>query len=150
AAITARPRSAAPLPSRFPSPFVGGQGGGRLPPNCNEEATPFGPVAVRREWFPDDGSQEVGALSTCLGFAPDELRHPLFLDTETTRLSGGTGTAAFLVGLACGGGEVRPRPPSACLRWRGGSFGHACPTVRCKPSSKACSTCIVPTTSPAA
>jgi len=100
AAITARPRSAAPLPSRFPSPFVGGQGGGRLPPNCNEEATPFGPVAVRREWFPDDGSQEVGALSTCLGFAPDELRHPLFLDTETTGLSGGTGTVAFLVGLA--------------------------------------------------
>jgi len=101
AAITARPRTA------FPSRYREGQGGvtqgggtRRLPPNCIEEMTPFGPVAVRREWFPDDGSQEVGALSTCLGFAPDELRRPLFLDTETTGLSGGTGTVAFLVGLA--------------------------------------------------
>jgi uncharacterized protein len=99
AAITARPRDG----SKAPSPSGGGQGGGlaaRLPANCAEEATPFGPVAVRREWFPDDGNQEVGALSTCLGFAPDELRRPLFLDTETTGLSGGTGTVAFLVGLA--------------------------------------------------
>ena len=102
AAITARPRPAFPSPARG-----GGQGGGtqggdtrRLPPNCIEEVTPFGPVAVRREWFPDDGSQEVGALSTCLGFAPEELQRPLFLDTETTGLSGGTGTVAFLVGLA--------------------------------------------------
>jgi uncharacterized protein len=71
-----------------------------LPHGCTEEPTPYGPVAVRREWFPDDGSLEVGALSTCLGFAPDELRRPLFLDTETTGLSGGTGTVAFLVGLA--------------------------------------------------
>jgi uncharacterized protein len=99
AAITARPRDGAKAPSHS----GGGQGGGlaaRLPANCTEEATPFGPVAVRREWFPDDGSQEVGALATCLGFAPDELRRPLFLDTETTGLSGGTGTVAFLVGLA--------------------------------------------------
>jgi uncharacterized protein len=98
AAITARPM----ISVRSPSPFGGGQGGGprRLPPNCAEEATPYGPVAVRREWFPDDGNQEVGALATCLGFAPDELRRPLFLDTETTGLSGGTGTVAFLVGLA--------------------------------------------------
>jgi uncharacterized protein len=107
AAITARPRIAAQLPSGFPSSSGGGLGGGfqhgssgRLPPNCIEESTPFGTVAVRREWFPDDGSQEVGALSTCLGYAPDELRRPLFLDTETTGLSGGTGTVAFLVGLA--------------------------------------------------
>jgi uncharacterized protein len=71
-----------------------------LPHGCTEEATPYGPVAVRREWFPDDGTQDVAALSTCLGFAPDELRRPLFLDTETTGLSGGTGTVAFLVGLA--------------------------------------------------
>jgi len=102
AAITARPRTASHSPARG-----GGQGGGtqsggirRLPPNCTEEATPFGRVAVRREWFPDDASHEVGALSSCLGFAPDELRRPLFLDTETTGLSGGTGTVAFLVGLA--------------------------------------------------
>jgi hypothetical protein len=55
---------------------------------------------VRREWFPDEGDREVEALSTCLGLAPDDLRRPLFLDTETTGLSGGTGTVAFLVGLA--------------------------------------------------
>jgi uncharacterized protein len=99
AAIAARPRAAL----RSPSPSGGGEGGGwagRLPANCSEEATPFGPVAVRREWFPDDGDRDVEALATCLGFAPGDLRRPLFLDTETTGLSGGTGTVAFLVGLA--------------------------------------------------
>jgi uncharacterized protein len=60
---------------------------------------------VRREWFPDDGDRDVDALSTCLGFAPGDLRRPLFLDTETTGLSGGTGTVAFLVGLAWREGE---------------------------------------------
>jgi uncharacterized protein YprB with RNaseH-like and TPR domain len=55
---------------------------------------------VRREWFPDDGDREVEALSSCLGFAQGDLQRPLFLDTETTGLSGGTGTVAFLVGLA--------------------------------------------------
>jgi uncharacterized protein len=72
----------------------------RLPANCTEEATPFGPVAVRRAWFPDNGDHELEALSACLGLAPGELGRPLFLDTETTGLSGGTGTVAFLVGLA--------------------------------------------------
>jgi hypothetical protein len=71
-----------------------------MPSGCTEEPTPFGPVGVRRAWFPDDGDQPVEALSTCLGFAPADLRRPLFLDTETTGLSGGTGTVAFLVGLA--------------------------------------------------
>ena len=102
AAIAARPNS----PVRAPSPARGGGQGGsagsasRLPANCVEEPTPFGPVVVRREWFPDYGDREVEALSSCLGFAPDDLRRPLFLDTETTGLSGGTGTVAFLVGLA--------------------------------------------------
>lgn len=107
AAITARPAGAnqpAPCPppqgeGKYASPS-GTEAFRRLPANCLEESTPYGPVAVRREWFADDGSQEVGALSTCLGFAPEELRRPLFLDTETTGLSGGTGTVAFLVGLA--------------------------------------------------
>src|SRR5205823_3162390 len=78
----------------------GGQGGGtagRRPANCAEELTPFGPVLVRREWLADQGDGDVGALATCLGLAPDELRRPLFLDTETTGLSGGTGTVAFMV-----------------------------------------------------
>jgi uncharacterized protein YprB with RNaseH-like and TPR domain len=100
AAITARPNDAPTRVSGFPSPDRGeGQGGG-LPANCREEVTPFGPVVVRREWFRDDGDQEVEALSTCLGLARSDLRRPLFLDTETTGLSGGTGTVAFLVGLA--------------------------------------------------
>jgi uncharacterized protein YprB with RNaseH-like and TPR domain len=72
----------------------------RLPANCVEEDTPYGPVIARREWFPEEACNDVAALSTCLGLAPDELRRPLFLDTETTGLSGGTGTVAFLIGLA--------------------------------------------------
>jgi DNA polymerase III epsilon subunit-like protein len=43
-------------------------------------------VVVRREWFPDEGDREVEALSTFLGMASDDLRRPLFLDTETTGL----------------------------------------------------------------
>src|SRR5207302_4828257 len=54
----------------------------------------------RREWLPDEGDRETNALSTFLGLATDDLQRPLFLDTETTGLSGGTGTVAFLVGLA--------------------------------------------------
>ena len=76
-----------------------------LPANCAEELTPFGPVLVRREWLADQGGSEIGALANCLGLAPDELRRPLFLDTETTGLSGGTGTVAFLVGLAWRDGQ---------------------------------------------
>ena len=76
-----------------------------LPTNCAEELTPFGPVLVRREWLADQGGNEIGALANCLGLAPDELRRPLFLDTETTGLSGGTGTVAFLVGLAWRDGQ---------------------------------------------
>jgi uncharacterized protein YprB with RNaseH-like and TPR domain len=107
AAIAARPTGAVASPSPA---CGGGQGGGarssgRLPRNCHEEPTPFGPVAVRREWFPDDSNSDVRTLSSCLGFAPEDLQRPLFLDTETTGLSGGTGTVAFLVGLAWRDGE---------------------------------------------
>jgi len=113
AAIAARPpRSTSPLPSEGSgSPSLtggGGRGGGtagRLPANCAEELTPFGPVLVRREWLTEQGDGDVSALATCLGLAPDELRRPLFLDTETTGLSGGTGTVAFLVGLAWRDGD---------------------------------------------
>ena len=107
AAIAARPTGAVPSPSPA---CGGGQGGGarssgRLPPNCHEEPTPFGPVAVRREWFPEESNGDVPTLSNCLGFAPEDLQRPLFLDTETTGLFGGTGTVAFLVGLAWRSGE---------------------------------------------
>jgi uncharacterized protein len=77
----------------------------RLPANCHEELTPFGPVAVRREWFPDENDGDLQTLSNCLGFASEDLQRPLFLDTETTGLSGGTGTVAFLVGLAWRDGD---------------------------------------------
>jgi len=109
AAITARPPRSSQLPPYAP-PQVGegefertrGRQGacGRLPDHCVEEPTPFGPVVVRREWLPDEGDRETNALSTFLGLATDDLQRPLFLDTETTGLSGGTGTVAFLVGLA--------------------------------------------------
>ena len=100
AAISARPRDG----FSHPSAAGGGQGGGpgprHEPPACQEEATPFGPVMARREWLADERACEVAALATSLGFAPDDLQRPLFLDTETTGLSGGTGTVAFLIGLA--------------------------------------------------
>lgn len=72
----------------------------RLPASCLLEETPFGPVAVRREWLSGDGGDDVTALARCLGLQPGDLRRPLFLDTETTGLSGGTGTVPFLIGLA--------------------------------------------------
>lgn len=97
AAIAARPRARLDVHEGRPaSPYLG-----RIPSGCEEEDTPFGPVVSRREWFADDSDVEVAALSTCLGLAPDDLQRPLFLDTETTGLSGGTGTVAFLIGLAC-------------------------------------------------
>src|SRR5205807_9671437 len=99
AAITARPprQSQPPLnppPQAGEGDFDltrGGQGGGTfkaLPADCTEELTPFGPVVVRREWLPDEGDRETNALSTFLGLATDDLQRPLFLDTETTGLSG--------------------------------------------------------------
>jgi uncharacterized protein YprB with RNaseH-like and TPR domain len=104
AAITARPARRSEPPPYLPS--QAGEGNrNRLPANCSEEATPFGPVVVRREWFPAGGDREVDALSSCLGLSTDDLRRPLFLDTETTGLSGGTGTVAFLVGLAWPDGD---------------------------------------------
>jgi len=65
--IALRARIAA-IAARSPSPAGGGgQGGGtagRLPANCAEELTPFGPVLVRREWLADQGDGDVGALAT--------------------------------------------------------------------------------------
>jgi len=103
AAIAARPAGAhLAKPASIKPAFDDPRG---LPTNFAEELTPFGPVAVRREWFPDDSDGDVRTLSTCLGFAPEDMKRPLFLDTETTGLSGGTGTVAFLVGLAWRDGD---------------------------------------------
>ncbi len=60
-----------------------------------------------------DGSLDPSALRLLAPEAPDEVADPqqwLFLDTETTGLAGGTGTYAFLVGIAwwdAGGLEVQ-------------------------------------------
>jgi len=92
AAITARPsRPTGPPP--YPPPRAG-EGEFGLGPGGQRE------LKRLRDWLPDDGDRDVESLSACLGLAPDDLRRPLFLDTETTGLSGGTGTVAFLVGLA--------------------------------------------------
>jgi uncharacterized protein len=75
-------------------------------------------MAVRR-WFAEsiggeapEQSLDAATLKLLLPDAPDEALDPcqwLFLDTETTGLAGGTGTYAFLVGIAwwdAGGLEV--------------------------------------------
>jgi hypothetical protein len=64
------------------------------------EETPFGPALVRHEWLEPDGPRGTLALARCLQLDPGSLQEPLFLDTETTGLSGGTGVLPFLVGLA--------------------------------------------------
>lgn len=64
------------------------------------EETPLGPALVRHEWLKPDGSRGTLALARCLQLDPASLDEPLFLDTETTGLSGGTGVVPFLVGLA--------------------------------------------------
>jgi len=53
---------------------------------------------------PSRYSPDARALQLLLPEAPDEIADPerwLFLDTETTGLAGGSGTYAFLVGIAC-------------------------------------------------
>ncbi len=68
--------------------------------NVAIEETPFGPITVRREWLADEDSAVAVALTRCLGLEGAALERPLFLDTETTGLSGGSGVVPFLVGLA--------------------------------------------------
>jgi uncharacterized protein len=83
----------------------------------------FGEHLALRRWFSDavgdDGKSaalesqiDAAALRLIAPDAPDEVADPqqwLFLDTETTGLAGGSGTYAFLVGIAwwdAGGLEV--------------------------------------------
>ena len=83
----------------------------------------FGEHLLLRRWFSDspgerqggaapEGTLDERALRLLAPGAPDEVADPqqwLFLDTETTGLAGGTGTYAFLVGIAwwdAGGLEV--------------------------------------------
>lgn len=61
-------------------------------------------VEVVRAWYPLDhrrGRCVLGEALEAVGTGPPtETAHTLWLDTETTGLAGGTGTYAFLVGLA--------------------------------------------------
>ncbi len=74
----------------------------------------FGEHLALRRWFsePVECAPDLGALRLLAPDAPDCAADPqqwLFLDTETTGLAGGTGTYAFLVGIAwwdAGGLEV--------------------------------------------
>ena len=83
----------------------------------------FGEHLTLRRWFSEapgcepsaaapEGQLDAGALRLLAPDAPAEVADPqqwLFLDTETTGLAGGTGTYAFLVGIAwwdAGGLEV--------------------------------------------
>lgn len=71
-----------------------------------ELPTPFGPAFVRRTRFPLDHRHGDRPLGLALTLPPSAFqdvpgfnaRDALFLDTETTGLSGGAGTLAFLVG----------------------------------------------------
>jgi uncharacterized protein len=79
----------------------------------------FGEHLAMRRWFaesvggePPDSAVDQAALKLLAPEAPADIADPqqwLFLDTETTGLAGGTGTYAFLVGIAwwdAGGLEV--------------------------------------------
>ncbi|HTV58999.1 MAG TPA: ribonuclease H-like domain-containing protein [Verrucomicrobiae bacterium] len=79
--------------------------------------TAFGEHLALRRWFPEPDEPENSPVSrVAMGLlapnAPQEASDPrqwLFLDTETTGLAGGTGTYAFLIGIAwwdAGGLEV--------------------------------------------
>ena len=92
------------------------EGSGRLAELLGAQARKnrFGEHLVVRKWFsqPEEFAFEGTALNFLAPCAAPEAADPrewLFLDTETTGLAGGTGTYAFLVGIAwwdAGGLEV--------------------------------------------
>jgi uncharacterized protein YprB with RNaseH-like and TPR domain len=75
------------------------------PIGTSAQETPFGPVAVREEWLAEEDRPATAALARCLGLEATALERPLYLDTETTGLSGGSGVVAFLIGLAWRDGD---------------------------------------------
>jgi uncharacterized protein YprB with RNaseH-like and TPR domain len=71
--------------------------GALIPPR----ATTLGPLHVKSVQSFSCAPLERGALEAlALGDVELDVRRPLFLDTETTGLAGGTGTLAFLIGIA--------------------------------------------------
>ena len=100
------PQRAAPagLPSRPVSPSF----------PAERRETAFGPLHVRERWFDPTHRHGRASIGAALEAEPEvvaalagdpalvqvDLRSMLLLDTETTGLSGGTGTVPFLVGVA--------------------------------------------------
>ncbi len=84
-----------------------------LPGQGRIETTPFGPCYMREINYPLEhrhGNMDLSEILSCHGkdlslpardcnFGHFNPEQSLFLDTETTGLSGGTGTWAFLIGL---------------------------------------------------
>jgi uncharacterized protein len=97
----------APARARLPRGFA------RQPWATRE--TPFGPVHVVERWLEPahrhgtvsvhSALERLPATLAALALDPElaglDLSRMLFLDTETTGLAGGSGTVAFLVGIAC-------------------------------------------------
>jgi hypothetical protein len=127
----ARRRERAPASADESEPQVRGMTP-EIPPGAERLAQILGAVARRnrfgehlglRRWFSEqvaagadlgapEGSLDLAALRLIAPDAPKEVADPqqwLFLDTETTGMSGGSGTYAFMVGIAwwdAGGLEV--------------------------------------------
>ena len=108
--IYERPPAGAPLPAAEEP--LRSMGGVRI-------ETELGPVWRFDSAFPVDGRREAAIRATLPSFfriaggGPVELEELLFFDLETTGLSGGTGTYAFLVGVGRFPlrGEQRPQAP---------------------------------------
>ena len=88
-----------PAPVRMDPEFLAHVLGGTT------KANQCGEYLSVRSWGaqPPQYSPEMGALRLLMPDAADEIANPqqwLFLDTETTGLAGGSGTYAFLAGIA--------------------------------------------------
>src|SRR5271155_5541011 len=100
----ARKSAEAPLRGYAPSLPEGSDHLARLV-GASAQKTRFGEHLALRRWFSDPTPCDVtlDALRLIAPDAPDAAADPqnwLFLDTETTGLAGGTGTYAFLIGIA--------------------------------------------------
>ena len=91
------------MPSRSPGAAAAGKLATLLGATvcCNPHGEYLSLVSIHGEYAPCNA--DPGALHLLMPNAPEEGADPkqwLFLDTETTGLSGGTGTYPFLIGLA--------------------------------------------------
>ncbi len=90
AALTTTPTTPVAAPGRSP-----------LEALVPSRATAHGPLhLVEHSLGPAPSFCPEALAALCLSEAPLDVRAPLFFDTETTGLAGGTGTLPFLVGIA--------------------------------------------------